>query len=108
MWFLVLVGSLVVVSCGVMIATKSQKASEDCMLRKIEVACNYVNSIATRSAVETQVGEAKATEAKSEQLYDVWASGGSVGKTTGTITITPTSTLTPTTTPTETLTPGGG
>lgn len=94
--FLVLVlGGLVTVGCASFV-TKVQRASEDCMLRNIKEACTYVYAVGTRSAVETKVGQAIATEGAAAAGYDVYLEGGSIPSSTQTPTRTPTTTPTPT------------
>lgn len=91
-----LLGGLVTVSC-VSFVTKVQRASEDCMLRNIKEACNYVYAVGTRSALETKVGQVIATESAAEAGYDIYLEGGSI--TTSTQISAKTATPTPTPTP---------
>lgn len=91
-----LLGGLVTVGC-VSFVTKVQRASEDCMLRNIKEACNYVYAVGTRSAVETKVGQAIATEGAAEAEYDLSVDVGSIP--------TATKIFTPTPTPTPSFTP---
>ncbi len=94
--FLVLVlGSLVTTGCASFV-TKVQRASEDCMLRNIKEACAYVYAVGTRSAVETKVGGAIATEGAAEAGYNIYLEGGSIPSSTQIPAKTPTLTPTPT------------
>jgi|GEM_PF-6206422 len=100
--FLFLVfGGLVTAGC-VSLVTKIQRASEDCMLRNIEEACNYVYAVGTKRAFETKMAKAIVTEAAAEAEYDLYIDVGSAPPTS---TKTFNATITPTPTPTSTPNP---
>lgn len=98
---ILILGGAIVAACGVAWSTKIQRASEDCMLRNIKEACDYVYAVGTKRALETKMSKAVATESAAEAEYDLYIDVGSAP----TSTKIPNSTITPTPTPTGTPNP---